>query len=129
MQTVDVEQGSAEWLSLRLAIPTASQFHRILTPKTRKFSEGSRTYMHELLAEWLIGTSITTGSGTGYMERGTQLEAEAASWYELQRDLSITRAPFYLLDDGSAGCSPDYLAGDDGFGTISRPCSARWMIT
>jgi len=106
-------QGSEEWQDARLGIPTASQFHRILTPKTLKPSKQARGYLHELLAERLLGEPLDAASG-GFMERGIILESEAAGWYALQSGKAVTECGFCLLDDRSAGASPDRLVGDDG---------------
>lgn len=113
MIRLDVEQGSAEWHVARLGIPTASQFHRLLTPKTRKLGAGATTYMHELLAEWLIG--IPAGpEAKSYIARGNDLEPWAVSYYELQRSVTTEKAGVCLRDDRMVGCSPDRLVGADG---------------
>jgi len=113
VKIIECRQGSPAWFWNRLGIPTASNFDRVLTPKTRKLAAGSEKYMHELLAEWLIGMP-TGGSGSAFMERGTGMEAWAVSYYELQRDVTTQAVGFCLRDDGWAGASPDRLVGDDG---------------
>lgn len=113
MRIVDCKQGSIEWHLARLGIPTASQFDRILTPKKRTLAAGAEKYMHELLAEWLIGMP-PGGASSAFMDRGNGMESWAVSYYELQRDVTTQAVGFVLRDDGSAGCSPDRLVGDDG---------------
>lgn len=113
-------QGSAEWHFARLGIPTASQFDRILTAKTRKLAAGSEKYMHELLAEWLIG--IPNGvTSFGLLDRGSEMETWAVGFYELQRNVTTTMAGVCLRNDRLVGCSPDRLVGDDGGMEIKTP--------
>lgn len=111
MKIIDVEQGSPEWLKARLGIPTASNFDQIVTPVEGNLSTSSRKYLAQLVGEWFLGESLDT-EATPFMERGNQLESEAAAWYEFQYDTELTAVGFCTLDDGSAGCSPDRLVGD-----------------
>lgn len=119
MITLNVTQGTPEWLAVRLGIPTASNFDRIVTPKGA-LSASSEKYLNELVAEWFIGEPVTN-QATEYMERGTTLEAEAVDWYQWDTQLSTSRIGFCTLDDGSAGCSPDLLVGGDGLAEIKCP--------
>lgn len=113
MIELDVEQGSPEWVAARLGIPTASQFHRLITPKTRKASSQSAGYRNELLAEWLFGLPADAAK-SGYMDRGGELEADAAAWYEMRNDCDTRKLGFALRDDRRVGCSPDRMVGDRG---------------
>jgi hypothetical protein len=47
------------------------------------------------------------------MERGTELEDEARSWYEFDRGVSVDCVGFCLTDDRTIGASPDGLIGTD----------------
>jgi len=113
-------QGSREWIQARLGIPTASQFHRIISSKTMKPSASAGGYLYELVAERIIGESLDE-LVTAYMERGAALEDEAVKFYELQRNLDTERVGFCLRDDGRVGCSPDRLVGGDGGLEIKCP--------
>lgn len=106
-------QGSVEWMRLRLGIPTASEFDRLVTPKTHKPSAARDGYRAELLAEWLLGQPEDWGS-SDWMERGRAQEAEARRWYEFDRDVDVEQVGFVARDDGLVGGSPDGLVGDDG---------------
>lgn len=123
MIVLDCAQGSEEWLRARVGIPTASQFHRILTPKTGKLSTASDTYAYELLAEEMLGHSIDEGS-SDFMTRGTSMESRAVEYYEFRRDARTERVGFILRDDRLAGCSPDRLVGGDGGLEIKCPSAA-----
>lgn len=109
----DVKQGTPEWKVLRLGLPTASQFHRLITPKTGKQSSQAAGYIHRLVAEVLLGVPLD-GDTTDYMERGSALEAEAVRYFELDTGQQTQAVGFCTLDEGWAGCSPDRLVGDDG---------------
>lgn len=112
MITHDAEQGTPEWAALRLAIPTASCFDKIITP-SGKPSTSAQTYMHMLLAEWLMGEPADTYTNAA-MDRGSEMEPEARAFYELERDAEVRQVGFVTRDDGLCGCSPDGLVGDDG---------------
>jgi hypothetical protein len=117
---LDVEQGSMAWRKARLGIPTASQFHRILTPKTRKMSSSAIAYAHELLAEWILQVPLDSAN-TGFMARGKDCEAEAVRWFEFEAATTTMPGGFMLRDDGKVGCSPDRLIGDEGGLEIKTP--------
>jgi len=106
----DVEQGSQAWLDLR-TIPTASRMHEILTPKTLEFSTQSEGYMDDLLVAHFLG--VSDDGGSQFMDRGKDLEPAAIGYLEFVESVEVRRVGFVTLDDGSAGCSPDGLIGDD----------------
>jgi hypothetical protein len=119
----DMAQGSAEWRKARLGIPTASSFHRIITPKTAKPSAQAEAYLHELLAELMLGRPLDNISYP-WMSRGSDLEEEAASWYEFETDTSTEVVGFCTTDDGRYGASPDRLVGTDGGLELKCPSPA-----
>lgn len=113
MKIIECEQGSIEWVALRNGVPTASQFDRIITPKSRKPSTARFTYRAELVAEFLMGQPLDWGT-SAWVERGTEGEPEARRYYEFQNDVEVRQVGFIVRDDGLVGCSPDGLVGDDG---------------
>lgn len=123
MIRLDVKQGSLEWQLARLGIPTASQFHRIVTPKTMRLSSGVDTYAHELLAEEMLGHPINEDESQ-FMTRGTALEQQAMQFYEFTRDVKTERVGLVLRDDALVGCSPDRLVGEDGGLELKCPSAA-----
>lgn len=118
----DVVQGTTEWSQLRLGIPTASQFARVLTPKTMKTSGQMADYAHELLAEQVLGVPLDNAS-SGFMQRGTIMERKAADWYEFERGVDTDPVGFILRDDRRVGCSPDRFVGNDGMLQIKVPAA------
>jgi hypothetical protein len=114
------QQGTQEWLQLRAGIPTASEFSRIITPKRMELSAASDTYLHELLAERMLREPLTKAV-TMWMQRGSEHEAEAVSYYEMLRGVETIPVGFCTNDEGTIGASPDRLVGDDGLLEIKVP--------
>lgn len=109
----DVLQGTTEWLALRAGIPTASQFDRIITPKTGKPSTAADTYLYELLAERILRRPLDRAI-TVPMEQGSLTEAEAVGYYCAMRDVDAVPCGFVTNDARTWGASPDRLVGDEG---------------
>ena len=120
MLILDCEQGSPEWVAARLGIPTASAFDRIVTPKTRKPSAAAFGYMCDCLAETMLDAPLDAAS-SAWMQRGSEIEAEACAWYAMIHNCDVRRVGFVLRDDNCVGCSPDGLVGDDGAIEIKVP--------
>lgn len=110
MIILDHPQGSDAWLAERIGIPTASQFGRIITPKTGKLSASAEAYMAELIAESVCGSDPVFE--TYWMQRGKTLEPEAAARFAFDHGADPETVGFVLRDDRRAGCSPDrFLPG------------------
>lgn len=122
MIRLDVEQGTRAWLDAKVGIPSASNFHRIITPKTLKLSSSVTKYRQELLAELALGMPLDDAT-TEFMQRGTLQEKAARDWYSLQRDCDVEKVGFLLRDDRRVGCSPDGLVGADGGLEIKTPAA------
>lgn len=111
----ELDQGSPQWFAVRAGIPTASEFHRIITPKREQLADGRWSYAFELAAERLLGESRQSLDGLQWVERGKVLEVDAVSHYEFVRDRKTAKVGFITPDHGRYGCSPDRLvAGNDG---------------
>lgn len=124
MIVTDYPQGSQEWLQARLGIPTSSCFDKLLTPTGKvSESEGVKSYAARLVAESVLGEPIDSLDGLPVIERGHDLEAKAAEWYEWEYAPGVTlrEVGFCLTDDRRAGASPDRLADEDGLVEIKCP--------
>lgn len=119
MKFYDVKQGTAEWLRVRAGIPTASSFDKLLTPGG-EVSKQAKDYQLSLLAERMMGRPLVEHVSF-WMERGSQMEAEAVAYYHFQRDVHTTPVGFITNDAGTIGASPDRLVGDDGLLEIKCP--------
>ena len=114
-----IEQRSQEWFLIRLGKPTASEFHKIVTP-TGKLSAQASGYMCGLLAELMLGKPLDNPQ-TEYMLRGTELEDGAIAAYEMVTGCETDRGGFVTTDDGMIGCSPDRRCGKDGLLEMKVP--------
>lgn len=106
----DVTQGTDDWLRVRLGIPTASEFARIITAAKGDLSKSARKYAYALVAETLMGKPLEKPPLTTFaMERGRMLEPIAAQQYEFMTDTETKLVGFVTNDAGTVGCSPDRL--------------------
>jgi putative phage-type endonuclease len=116
----EIEQGSDEWLSLRLGKVTASRMKDVLSKgRGTAPSKTAETYMMELLAERLTGESKPFFENDA-MKWGTETEPQARFMYELKSENKVEEVAFIELDE-SIGVSPDGLIGDDGMIEIKCP--------
>lgn len=114
----DVAQGSPEWHVLRLGVPTASEFCKIITPKTMQLSKQADEYANLKIAEMMTGEPQGLLQPTYAMERGKAMEVEARDAYEFTNNVTVQNGGFITDDKGHVGCSTDFLVGDDGSGEI-----------
>lgn len=120
----NVIQGSDDWMALRLGIPTASSFAKILTAGGKRSSQ-QEDYLNALLAERMVGAPAD--DPTSWMQRGSRIEDEARAWYTFQTGLEVQRVGFIedefggLQGRGRFGCSPDGLIGDEGMLELKCP--------
>ena len=118
MIEVQCEQGSIDWMQSRLAIPTASAFHKIVTPKG-VLSKQSVKYRCQLISEWLVGEPMDefgrrvleqdeySDAAMQWIERGKQLEGEAKRVYAFLKDEDPRQVGFCYQDESRLiGCSP-----------------------
>ena len=119
MKIIDVPQGSPEWFSARLGLPTASNFSQIVTAKGDS-SKQREKYLYKLAGEIVSGEATETYQSAA-MERGIIMEEEARAMYALITGENVTQVGFCIADNGKYGCSPDGLVGDSGGLEIKCP--------
>jgi len=112
MRILEEEQGSDEWFAARVGIPTASCFKELITSQGKKSASFDK-YCNTLAAARLMGRAPESFE-SDWMKRGTELEPQARAFYEFERDIEVPQVGLCLLDDGSAGASPDGLTDDCG---------------
>jgi len=122
MRLIDCEQGSDEWISARLGVPSASMFGKIITTQG-KWSTQADAYINQLVAEKLTGEQTYVYQNE-HMARGTELEPEARTMYEFIKEVEVNEVGFCLHDTLDAGCSPDGLIAEDGGLEIKCPAPA-----
>lgn len=105
--TLDCEQGSEEWLTARLGIPTATGIKNIVIQSGQK-SSGWVGYLAELIAESIEGGS--DGFKSSDMQRGNELEPRARMAYEFETGNDVVQVGgVYLNSDKDLMVSPDGL--------------------
>ncbi len=115
-----VEQGSQEWLDMRLGKVTASRVADVLTKgRGDGLSKTAESYMMELIAEIITGQSKPFYENDA-MRWGTETEPQARAMYELRNDVTVKEVAFIEMDEFT-GVSPDGLVGDDGLVEIKCP--------
>lgn len=122
----DVGQGTIEWFKMRLGVATASCFDEIITP-TGKLSKQADDYANQLIGEMITGETAEKFPQTYWMERGSQLEGEAAQAYEAITGLTLDMGGFMTDDDMKFGASPDRRVigpGGEVVGGIEIKCPA-----
>ena len=103
-----IEQGSPEWMSLRIGKIGGSRVADILT-EGRGGAESltKRKYKNELIRERLTGRKLDTYK-TPAMQRGIDLEPMDRAWYEVKYNTFVDQVAIVLhpfIDGGQ--CSPD----------------------
>lgn len=128
-------QYSREWWEVRRGVPTASEFHRVMTPKKMEYAAGARTYAIELVADFYdahYGQRDGDRRTSNAMESGTQFEPESRRCYEFARDVKVEPVGFMLGgDEDRLGASPDGLVGSDGVLECKNPTPSKhlaWLI-
>lgn len=113
---LDLQQGSHEWFTARLGMPTASNFGLIVTP-TGKAVKGEKreNYKYRLLAERLTG-DLSQSFVTESMRRGADMELQARAWYSLITSREVRQVGITILEGKgwACGASPDGLCEDRG---------------
>jgi len=115
LEVFNCEQGTPEWRACRMGIPTASEFHSVLSGGGGKVR---KTYMMKLLGERLTGEPMEAFANA-HTQRGQTLEDEPRKLYVRDRwiDMRVHKVGFVRRDIagvGRVGCSPDALVDDDG---------------
>lgn len=116
----DLEQGSPEWFAARGGIPTASCFGKIYT-STGKPSSSAKTYMFDLLADWMAGEPQNDFQSEA-MLNGRRLEPVARDAYSFITDNEVDQVGIGYLDENKlVSASPDGLISEDGGLEIKCP--------
>jgi len=115
----NIEQGSEEWLKLRLGVATASNFDKIITT-TGKESESLKKYALALATELMLEAPEPSFKND-VMARGNEVEPLARDAYQEQTFKVVEQITMFKSDCGNFGYSPDGLVDDDGLVEIKCP--------
>ena len=110
----DIEQGTPEWLALRLGIATASELDCLLVSGKHPtgFGVAAFTYMDQLIGERITEEAAELPFQTKATIRGHELEEVALGLYEGREEVKAQKVGI-ILNHG-IGYSPDGLIGNDG---------------
>lgn len=112
IQIIDCEQGTPEWFSARLGIPTASMFATVMAVGAKGGKSLTRiAYLNKLVGEILTGEPMENYVSAD-MERGKLMEDEARDLYTFETGSEPQRVGF--VRNGEKGASPDSLIGESG---------------
>lgn len=100
--THDIEQGSPEWLDMRLGLITCSEISAI-----RADGAGAQTYINALAYERITGESSSVFDGNDWTKRGQELEPVARQMYEKKTGIIVEMVSF--VENKGFGYSPDGL--------------------
>lgn len=113
MKIVQTTQGTAQWLTARLGVVTASEAGSLFTDSmTPRKGAGVETYIVKKLAEKFYGYGQDFAQSFA-MGQGQLNETVALPWYEFAHG-PVERVGLCTTDDGKCGASPDGLLGGDG---------------
>jgi putative phage-type endonuclease len=118
-----IEQGSPEWLAIRLGKVTASRIADVMAKGKSGEAATREDYRTELVVQRLTnepGESFTNAA----MEHGVAYEPIARITYEAQANVFVEQVAF--VDHPTIewfGCSPDGLVGETGLVEIKCPAS------
>jgi hypothetical protein len=102
----DVEQRTPEWDLLRAGRLTASLAPKLVTP-TGKPSIQYKAEIGRIIAEQRGLQPPEFLKPTYWMDRGTNMEAEALAWFEVETDLIVHPVGFVTSGCDLIGGSPD----------------------
>ena len=106
-----MEQRSDEWFKAHRGVPSASNFHKIVTSQCKKSSQWN-SYLCECVDKMLHGYP-TDEYRNEWMEHGIIMEPFAREQYQKEFNVDINQVGF--VKRNGCGCSPDGIV-DNRFG-------------
>ena len=103
----NIEQGSKEWLDLRLGLITCSEIKTI-----RADGAGAQTYINGLAYERITGEPSAVFAGNEWTNRGHELEPIARDLYQQKTGHEVEEVSF--IKNLGFGYSPDGIVSDHG---------------
>jgi len=116
---INVPQYSEEWWALRLGKPSASCAKKIIT-STGNPSKSTSDYACELAGALYAGKVIDDWGGNKATERGTEMEDQARSMYNLVNNCNAEEIGMFTDDAEQYIASPDGVIED--YGLLEVKC-------
>lgn len=117
----EIEQGTPEWRSLRIGVPSASNFATIMASGKDGGDSATRRKLLYKMAGEIITDEPLEDFKSSEMIRGNEMEPELRDWYSRTRFADVAQVGFVrrtihnpLGLSFAVGCSPDALLGKDG---------------
>jgi hypothetical protein len=107
------QQGSIDWLKLRLGVITASDASKVISkPRSgTKWTDTKLTYFYGLLGEVCTGNVVEVNAKP--LAWGKEHEASARTLFEFTTDVKVSDVPIIYKDDSlRCACSPDGMCSD-----------------
>lgn len=121
MNSLDLIQGSDEWLRARLGKVTASRVADVVAKTKSGYSASRAKYAGELIVERLTGVPAERFTNSS-MIWGTETEPQARAAYEYNRATKVDLVGFVPHPTiADSGASPDGLIGTNGLLEIKCP--------
>ena len=126
--TIDLsEQGSPEWLQVRLGKFTASKAGELMCKqKNGSYKAGRSNYITEIALERITGESVEVFKSHAMLD-GTERERTASLAYQFKTGLETTQTGFWHFEN--YGASPDDLVGEEGGVEYKNPKAATHLAT
>lgn len=127
MKTLEITQGTPEWLAARAGNVTASRIADVLAKVKSGEAASRKNYKAEIVVERLTGAPAGSYTNAA-MQWGVEQEPFARAAYEVSRDVLVEKVGFvYHPTIEFAGASPDGLVGEDGLVEIKCPNTANHL--
>ena len=106
----DLQQGTIEWLQLRVGMPSASQFKNIVTSDGKK-SKTYAKYRNQLAGERVTGFREEIYQNEA-MRTGLEREPVARELFTMSTGIEVSEVGMCIHDSDLFSCSPDGLISD-----------------
>lgn len=129
MSTLNLVQGTEEWLAARCGRVTASRVADLMARTKTGWGASRANYAAELIAERLTGCPAAFFTNAA-MAWGSEQEPFARAEYARRTGVEVVEVGFVSHPEiEMAGASPDGLVGDDGLVEIKAPLTATHLDT
>jgi YqaJ-like viral recombinase domain len=120
----DIKQGTTEWYEKRSRIPTASEFHHVITPAKLALSTQRFKYGARIVAARLLNWQADSLDKIAHIKEGKEKEPLAIAQMELLYDIETRAIGFVTTDNERFGASPDrvVMSGDTVAITAEAKC-------
>ncbi len=122
----EIQQGSTDWLKLRLGVITASEAGKVISkPRSGKtWTDTKKSYFYTLLAE--ICTREIVEVSAKPLAWGKDNEEAARTLFEFTTDVMVAEVPIIYKDESlRTACSPDGLCSDSRGLELKCPFTSR----